>query len=157
VGQCATVARLSYCSTVLNQLLPLTLSLWAPPTEAAMAHTPVDTKTGVDRAMALIEEVKAMLAKMMAVEEAKRAALPAAVPPSPIWMPFAPHHPPFHPPCQAIFKWRCLTSLGRRKLASTIHGWLAGEVSVAAPLLGSLSPSPWASPPQPRLAVAQFS
>jgi hypothetical protein len=31
-----------------------------------MAHAPVDTKTGVDRALTLIEEVKAMLAKMMA-------------------------------------------------------------------------------------------
>jgi hypothetical protein len=41
-----------------------------------MAHTPVDTKTGINRALALIEEMKAKLAKMVAAEEAKKAAPP---------------------------------------------------------------------------------
>jgi hypothetical protein len=48
-------------------LLPLPY-LWALPMEAFMAHTPVD-KTDVDEALALIEEVKAMI-KMMEAEEA---------------------------------------------------------------------------------------
>jgi hypothetical protein len=39
-----------------------------------MAHTPINTKTGVDGALALIEAVKAMLMKMVAAEEAKKAA-----------------------------------------------------------------------------------
>jgi hypothetical protein len=45
----------------------------------SMAHASVDTKTDVDGALALIEEVKAMLMKMMVVEEATRAALHAAL------------------------------------------------------------------------------
>jgi hypothetical protein len=42
--------------------------------ESAMAHTPVDKKIGVDRALTLFDKMKAMLAKMVAAEEAKRAA-----------------------------------------------------------------------------------
>jgi hypothetical protein len=45
----------------------------------SMAHASVDTKTDVDGALALIEEVKAMLMKMMVVEEGTRAALHAAL------------------------------------------------------------------------------
>jgi hypothetical protein len=53
-------------------LVPSSPSLWAPPTE-----------TGVGGVLALIDELKAMLAKMVVAEEAKRAALPAALPSSP--------------------------------------------------------------------------
>jgi hypothetical protein len=52
--------------------------------EAVMAHTPVNTKTGIDGALALIEEVKVMFTKMMAAEEVKRAALLVLLSPSPI-------------------------------------------------------------------------
>jgi hypothetical protein len=44
-----------------------------------MAHTPIDMKTGVDGALALIEEVKATLMKM-AAKEVNRAVLLVALP-----------------------------------------------------------------------------
>jgi hypothetical protein len=44
-----------------------------------MARTPINMKTGIDGALALIEEVKAMLMKMMAAE-VKKAAPPDALP-----------------------------------------------------------------------------
>jgi hypothetical protein len=50
-------------------LLPSSPSLQVPPTEAAMAHASVDTNIDIDGALALIEEVKNMLAKMVATEE----------------------------------------------------------------------------------------
>jgi hypothetical protein len=106
-----------------------------------MAHTPVDKKIGVDGALALLHKMKAMLVKMVVAEEAKTAALPAALSPSPSLDVLRSPLPSFPPPCQAMFK-RCLTSLGRRKLASAIHDWLAVEVFVAVLLLGLLSPSP---------------
>jgi hypothetical protein len=87
-------------------------SLWAPPTEAIMVHTPVDMKTGMDGALALIDELKAMLVKTVAVEEAKRAALLAALPQSPSLVVFRSPLPSYPPLRQAIFKRRCITSLG---------------------------------------------
>jgi hypothetical protein len=50
--------------------------------EAAMVHAPINVKTDVDGALALIDELKTMLTKMVASEEAKRAALPTALSPS---------------------------------------------------------------------------
>jgi hypothetical protein len=117
-----------------------------------MAHTPVDTKTNVDRALPLIEEMKAKLTKMV-VEEAKRSALPTALSLSPSLDALHSPSASFPPQCQAIFKRRCLTNVGRRKLVTTIHGYLAGEVSVAMPLLSSMSLSPWAPTPQLKLVV----
>jgi hypothetical protein len=40
-------------------MLPSSPSLRAPPTEVTTAHTPVDTKTDFNRALAIIEEMKA--------------------------------------------------------------------------------------------------
>jgi hypothetical protein len=75
-----------------------------------------------------------MLVKMVAGEEAKRAPLPTALPPSPTLDALRSPSPSFPPPCQAIFKRRCLTNLGRRKLALVIHGCAAAGLAVATPM-----------------------
>jgi hypothetical protein len=88
-----------------------------PPTEGAMAHVTVITKTSVDWALALIEEVKALLVKMVAIEEVKKAAPPdvtLSLPPfdgqrlSPIYAPPSNH---------AVFKREhCFQSRGRDRV-----------------------------------------
>jgi hypothetical protein len=85
------------------RLLPPSPSLWAPPMEASMSHTPVN-KIGVNVALALLDELKPMLTKMVAAEEAKRAALPAPLPSSPSLDTLRSTLPSFPPPRQAIFK-----------------------------------------------------
>jgi hypothetical protein len=62
-------------------LLLSSLSLWTSPT--AMAHKPIDMKIDIDGALALIEEVKAMLVKMVAIEEMKTVASPNVMSPLP--------------------------------------------------------------------------
>jgi hypothetical protein len=94
------------------QLLPLRPSIWASPTKADMAHASVDMKTDVDEALVLIDELKAIFTKMVAAEEAKRAALPTALPLSTSLDALHSLSPSFPSPRQAIFKRRCLTSLG---------------------------------------------
>jgi hypothetical protein len=79
-------------------------SLQVLPTDVEMTHASVDAKIDIDGALALIEEVKTMLAKMVAAEEAKKAA-PTDVPP-----PFPPSDgqrlpPPYvPPPNRVVFK-----------------------------------------------------
>jgi hypothetical protein len=63
-----------------------------------MAYAPIDTKTSVDVALALIEQLKAMIVKMVLVEEAKRATLLAALSPSPSLNVLRSPSPSFPPP-----------------------------------------------------------
>jgi hypothetical protein len=60
------------------------------------AHT-IDMKTGINGALT-IEEMNAMLTKMMAAEEAKKATLPTALPPSPSLDALRSPSPSFPPP-----------------------------------------------------------
>jgi hypothetical protein len=61
----------------------------------AIAHAPVDTKTNVDGALALIEKVKAMLMKM--IHDGSRGGEESIAIVTKFGCPSLPHHPPFHP------------------------------------------------------------
>jgi hypothetical protein len=128
-----TVAQYS-CSTAnpsaprLTPSLPSSLAL---PTGTTMASSSIDIKTCIDEALTLLEKVRTMVEKMAAAEEAKRAAPPDALPPSPCSDSL---HTPSHASTlrrHAIFKRTCLTCFRRRRLASALPGWLAEEFGTA--------------------------
>jgi hypothetical protein len=59
-----------------------------------MAHTSIDKKTDIDRALTLLDKLKAMITKMVATKECEESSTTVV---TKFGCPSFPHHPPFHP------------------------------------------------------------